>query len=616
MRTNMFRSWTVMVIFALALMILGSVQSVFAQGGYPLAGQSYEAQFANGSRATQYDPVWEVSGRLYQPNLPTATERRAFSVGITIEEGQYEYDGVECTLYLDERRNGQGSANPSQTFTRVNNARFTVDTADNGQAWALVECRGNESTGFQIQAISWTGSTVMQNPPAATNVPQYSPTIPAPAGGGDNPYGLTAASCQNNMRDGWVYDPSKLATASTCAETWTFDANDCPTTQNNAAINSAESNRLSVCSYYAPDNGGGLGDLGGDAGNWFSNAWNTVNGFIGMLFMFICGSPLLLLLLAILAIWFFFFRKPAEKKEGEGRFSNWRIVKWYNNRNAKPEAHDAHAGGKITINDEKNMEVEVDGNDAGFSFEPSFDVEGDTEFRTKWEKLPKGLTFDRDTGEITIEDATLLKRGTFPATLTITTIEDHPVKAVGMYKIKVTPKARGTQPDDAHDDDEPTNPPTDPNAGKVPVLIGGKTEWVTPEIAQFLATLSNTAPANLDTTVRQQDDTRRSAATTVRHASGEFAIATNPNLPSAKLNQQYQVGDKKGFGIRVDGAQDHRLVKRTITSGNIPAGMTFSESGWLAGTPTETGDFDFVVLATEPATGKTAEQQFHLHVEA
>ncbi len=118
-----------------------------ASTSYPLAGQSYSSPQGN-----EYSAVWTTDGRLWQPQLPQGNLRKAHTVGITIETGEYAFDGVECALYLDTARNGKGAQNPV-TVAYGNDLRFTVRTADGGQAWGLVECRGNFSTGFQIRYL-------------------------------------------------------------------------------------------------------------------------------------------------------------------------------------------------------------------------------------------------------------------------------------------------------------------------------------------------------------------------------------------------------------------------------------------------------------------------------
>lgn len=113
---------------------------------YTLSGQSYSSP-----QGFEYGAVWTSDGRLWQPQLPAGNLRKAHTVGITIEEGSYAFDGVECSLYLDPTRNGKGSQNPI-TVSYGNDLHFSVKTSD-GQAWALVDCRGNFSTGFQIRSL-------------------------------------------------------------------------------------------------------------------------------------------------------------------------------------------------------------------------------------------------------------------------------------------------------------------------------------------------------------------------------------------------------------------------------------------------------------------------------
>lgn len=115
---------------------------------YPLSGQAYTSP-----QGDLYQALWTCDGRLWQPFLPVGNLRVAHSVAITLEVGNYAFDGVECALFVDATRNGNGASNP-MTAGYGNDLRFSINTADNGQAWALVECRGNFSTGFQIR---WLG---------------------------------------------------------------------------------------------------------------------------------------------------------------------------------------------------------------------------------------------------------------------------------------------------------------------------------------------------------------------------------------------------------------------------------------------------------------------------
>jgi hypothetical protein len=123
-------------------------QSLSVSSSYPLNGQEYESP-----QGSSYNAIWTADGRLWQPRLPTGAERIAHSLAFTIEEGQYAFDGVECQLFVDTSRNGAGASNPV-TVKYGNDLRFSVSTADHGQAWALVQCRGNASSGFQIR---WLG---------------------------------------------------------------------------------------------------------------------------------------------------------------------------------------------------------------------------------------------------------------------------------------------------------------------------------------------------------------------------------------------------------------------------------------------------------------------------
>jgi hypothetical protein len=115
---------------------------------YPLAGQSYNG-IVNGVADSRYNAVWTDDGRLWEPRLPSGDQRQPFTVGITIEEGQYTFNGVGCDLHLDAERNGQGGQNPV-VAGHENGKKFTVDTRDNGQAWGLAECEGGASGGFDV----------------------------------------------------------------------------------------------------------------------------------------------------------------------------------------------------------------------------------------------------------------------------------------------------------------------------------------------------------------------------------------------------------------------------------------------------------------------------------
>lgn len=123
--------------------------STTVPSGFPLAGTRYEG-YVNGQKNSAYDAVWTADGRLWQPHLPEANNRQAHSVAFTLVQGTYTFNGVECTLKLDEQRSGDAVT----IIDRANGYKFEVDPKPNtdGQAvaWGVCECRGNPSTGFEI----------------------------------------------------------------------------------------------------------------------------------------------------------------------------------------------------------------------------------------------------------------------------------------------------------------------------------------------------------------------------------------------------------------------------------------------------------------------------------
>lgn len=133
---------------AAAVPTTAPIVAAAASASYPLVGQTYSSP-----QGSKYNAVWTSDGRLWQPQLPPGADRIAHTVGFTIEEGNYAFDGVECQLFVDTARNGKGASNPV-TAEYGNDLRFSVSTADHGQAWALVQCRGNASSRFQIR---WLG---------------------------------------------------------------------------------------------------------------------------------------------------------------------------------------------------------------------------------------------------------------------------------------------------------------------------------------------------------------------------------------------------------------------------------------------------------------------------
>lgn len=97
-----------------------------------------------------YDACWSRDfSRLHQPWLPPKPQRQAHQVSITITIGTYVLNAVECELRLDSARNGKGLENPV-TAGYGNGLPFSVSTSDGQPAWAIVNCLGNQSTGFEI----------------------------------------------------------------------------------------------------------------------------------------------------------------------------------------------------------------------------------------------------------------------------------------------------------------------------------------------------------------------------------------------------------------------------------------------------------------------------------
>jgi hypothetical protein len=117
-------------------------------GQYPLAGSSFDA-FVGTAIDRAYNAVWTESGRLYQPSIPAGSQRKAHNVAIKIMPGRYTFNGIECAFYLDTARNGQGSQNPL-VASYGNDIPITVNTVDGLEAWGLVECRGGQSSGFEV----------------------------------------------------------------------------------------------------------------------------------------------------------------------------------------------------------------------------------------------------------------------------------------------------------------------------------------------------------------------------------------------------------------------------------------------------------------------------------
>jgi Putative Ig domain len=84
-----------------------------------------------------------------------------------------------------------------------------------------------------------------------------------------------------------------------------------------------------------------------------------------------------------------------------------------------------------------------------------------------------------------------------------------------------------------------------------------------------------------------------------------LSITTTSPLPSAAVNVPYSV--------QIEASTTDPLTW-SVTSGNLPPGLTLSSSGLLSGTPTSLGGFDFTIQARRAATDQTATKQFRLDV--
>lgn len=70
-------------------------------------------------------------------------------------------------------------------------------------------------------------------------------------------------------------------------------------------------------------------------------------------------------------------------------------------------------------------------------------------------------------------------------------------------------------------------------------------------------------------------------------------MVTTTSLPDGTVNSAYRASLRAAGGVT--------LYTWSVSSGSLPAGLTLSPSGAFAGTPTDTGTFDFTVLVTDSA---------------
>jgi len=85
-----------------------------------------------------------------------------------------------------------------------------------------------------------------------------------------------------------------------------------------------------------------------------------------------------------------------------------------------------------------------------------------------------------------------------------------------------------------------------------------------------------------------------------------LAIATAPVLPAATAFVPYT------YALQTGGGSPPYLW--VVTAGSLPAGLTFSGSGEITGSPTSTGDFTFTAQVTD-GVSRTAQKEFTLSVK-
>jgi hypothetical protein len=97
-----------------------------------------------------------------------------------------------------------------------------------------------------------------------------------------------------------------------------------------------------------------------------------------------------------------------------------------------------------------------------------------------------------------------------------------------------------------------------------------------------------------------------SASSGGKTVSGPY-IATPPRLPDGVVGASYTQAITSFRGTAP--------VPYSLAGGTLPGGLTLSSAGVLSGTPTNAGDFNFVVRATD-AGGLFGDQSFALHISA
>lgn len=124
-------------------------------GDFPLAGTVYEG-FVDGEKVAAYDAIWESSGRLWQPNLPSKADRQTHTIAVELLAGySYTFNGVESVLTIDWNCDGKPD---EEIANREDGKEFSVP-ADKGilkddvrVVWALV-WSSTPSGGTEIIAV-------------------------------------------------------------------------------------------------------------------------------------------------------------------------------------------------------------------------------------------------------------------------------------------------------------------------------------------------------------------------------------------------------------------------------------------------------------------------------